>query len=238
MDLRQTEVWGNPDDISTAPDDVDTTPDEHDTAEVLLSDDGDLDYYEAPRRRWLLPVVAGLAGGLAAGLAFTPLGDQASRWIESRWPTPSESLAASMPELAVVPAAAEPTPEPAVAVAEPTPEPPVVAAEPTSEPPVVEAGPTPRPVATPPRAAAQPVVSPDVPRIDELVVSADAASRLTVKCGDVSATGTSSVKLASVPAGLCTFEIVWFDDTYRMGMDVQQAQSLSCAREDGVLRCS
>jgi hypothetical protein len=85
------------------------------------------------------------------------------------------------------------------------------------------------------------VVPPPVPpgpKIDELVVSAEGASKLTVRCNGMSASGSASATLKAFPAGFCTIEAKFGEETHRMGMTVEQVQNVACALQEGVLRCS
>lgn len=163
-------------------------------------------------------------------------------------PTPAPTPTPSPVPLAVpsavpleVPVAPAPVAAAPVAPAPVAPAP--VAPAPVAPAPVAAAPVAPRPAApaagTPePRPAEVLPPIPAGPRIDELVVSAADASRLTVKCNGMSASGTTSARLVKFPAGFCTVEVQWGTDTYRMGMPIEQAQSLQCARVEDVLRCS
>jgi hypothetical protein len=154
---------------------------------------------------------------------------------------------ASPPPIAAPPAAAlaaapaaEPSVEPSVEPTEPSD---VVPAEalapepvaPPAAPAVRPAAPDPAPDPAP---AEAPSPAPDLARVEMLSVEAEGASRLRVKCGGVSVTGTESVEIADFPAGFCTIEVHQFDDTFRMGLGVEESKSLRCGVEDGAFRCS
>lgn len=71
----------------------------------------------------------------------------------------------------------------------------------------------------------------------ETVLTVADATALAVRCGDVSASGTTSVPLSEVPAGPCTVEATVGGDTVRTEVRLDGATAVACAVAEGVLGC-
>jgi hypothetical protein len=133
----------------------------------------------------------------------------------------------------------EPIASPADLAPPPAAEPPEEPAEPSEVVPAAEL--VPEPVAPPVAPTVRPTApepASDLARVEVFSVESEGASRLRVRCGEVSVTGTDSVRITDFPAGFCTIEVHQFDDIFRMGLGVEEAKSLRCGVEDGALRCS
>ena len=77
------------------------------------------------------------------------------------------------------------------------------------------------------------------PRVEEVVVNVEGATKTTLKCGGAVGSGAASAKLTRVPAGMCTIEVRFGDDVHRMAFGVEaESKTLACALTEGVLRCT
>jgi serine/threonine protein kinase len=172
-----------------------------------------------PRRRG--PVVVGI--GIALVLGRTP---------EQPAPVPAEPVAAVPP---VVDESNEPPPAspPAVAALPAVPTP--AAPAPT---PVASARSTPRSVATPvppaPAAAPPEAAAPTGPRLRAAKFTVTGADTISVTCGDVTGSGSTSALLRDFPAGPCS---VVAGNGLRTSLTVDSSRGVACTVEGDVLTC-
>ncbi|MFK7931840.1 MAG: protein kinase [Myxococcota bacterium] len=196
---------------------------------------------EAPNRR---PLLFGLLGvAIAVALAVAVLG------------LVTVAIVASLQfsDMAATPATVAPPADPQVITVEPPPaepETPSVAPPETVEPvepvkPAVDTTrtkPTERPPSTTPAAtdAKVPPVEPppsNGPKVDAATFAVQDASSITVTCGDVTRSGTSSVRLRGFPAGSCTVSATYAGQRVSGSIDVQRRRAVRCEASGGALKC-
>ena len=188
---------------------------------------------------WVLPVV--WAAMFVFLLVPTPRSPPISG-AESLPPTPAAQPAVVAPVAASLPAA--PVVEPAPAVPVIAPPAPVAApkaaakAEPGRSSPEVKA---PKPVEAAPVA---PTVAPpepaavEVPRVSRAQVVVEEVDSFTVRCGDKSAEGTVSARIANFPAGTCAVRASVGGKTVAGSVQVTGPREVRCRVDGEALRCS
>jgi len=190
---------------------------------------------EAPRkRRWPLLLAVGVATlGLTVGVGLVVLGGAAAALgqLGSDLDDTFRDVEKQVAEVeAPVPAPA-PAPDPAPAA--PAPPAPIPAPAAAPEPP----SPAPAPAPTPAPAPAPTEVPADAPRVGKAQVAMADASSLKVACGDVSRTGTASVRITDFPAGTCLVEAVYLGQSYRHEVLIDRARGYTCTVAEGSLSC-
>lgn len=159
-----------------------------------------------------------LVGGLLAGGYATPVATAPA--VE----TPVEKPAEKPIEAAPVP---EPKPE---IVAADVPKPEVAAPElkPAAK------VPKPKPAKPAPEVAVvEPAVDPNAPRVDRALVVFPQASSVIVKCGDVSAHGTTSARIKNFPAGKCQVSAEYLGQTMTTQVAIDRAREVACKLGSG-----
>ncbi len=179
----------------------------------------------APRkRRWPLLLAVGVATlGLTVGVGLVVIGGAAAA-LGQLGGELDDSFRGVEKKVAEVEA---PAPAPAP-VAEPAP----------VEVPELPPGPPPGlSPALAPRPAPSPIPNPDAPRVGKAQVAMADASSLKVACGDVSRTGTASVRITDFPAGTCLVEAVYLGQSYRHEVLIDRARGYTCTVAKGSLTC-
>lgn len=219
-----------------------------------------------PRRLWLVTaaaLVASLVGvGLVTAAALLYLSNQPQLPEALEIPQP----AAAATPAPTTPGEAEPEGTEAEGAEPADVEPEVAEAEGTDDQEATEdtattageagAAPEPQPPAEPvrspapqstPSTAAAPDPSPrrarkdddeDEERIKKAQFTLKEASFLQVSCGDVSISGTSSLRITDFPAGTCEIEAIWLGRSYRARIQLDRPQNVRCRVDAGALQCS
>ncbi|NCG19081.1 MAG: protein kinase [Rhodobacterales bacterium] len=122
--------------------------------------------------------------------------------------------------------------------AEPAPTaPPVPVPAPTLEPALTEQPepptlPAPKPT---PKTVSAPIASgPTVNR--SLVVLPDASS-ITVKCGDISASGSASARIREFPSGVCYVSAVYLGKSYKAKVTIERPREVNCTIDGESFKC-
>ena len=76
-----------------------------------------------------------------------------------------------------------------------------------------------------------------VPTVKKAHVSAAGATRLEVRCGQDTVTGTASVRLADMPAGRCTATAELSGRSLQGGFELMRPITVQCSAADDRLRC-
>ncbi len=75
------------------------------------------------------------------------------------------------------------------------------------------------------------------PTVSRAMIVAKAASSITVTCGDVVARGSTSARITSFPAGVCTVTAVHLGDVLTAQATIEEARTVNCAVREGALTC-
>ena len=193
-----------------------------------------------------------MIGGLAAGvvvvlgvLLFAVIGGLAFAAISWSTPTDAVDIDPDGVEQPVVdaPVVDEPVVDEPVADMAPADEPveePVVevpvAADPVVDEPVVSK-PVTRPVVSKPVEPDPPKVDPNAPTVSAAAFAVQDASSVTVTCGDVSQSGTASVRVRNFPAGSCRVDAIYGGKSMSTRVEVTRRQEVRCTVSSGSLKC-
>jgi serine/threonine-protein kinase len=90
----------------------------------------------------------------------------------------------------------------------------------------------------PPEEPASPAVDPNAPRINRALVVVKDASSIEVTCGDVSATGTASARIADFPAGTCRVRATYLGQPSTTEVVIDRPREVTCTAAGGALSCN
>ena len=77
-----------------------------------------------------------------------------------------------------------------------------------------------------------------VPSLSGAAVRFPDATALVIRCGEVSARGTSSARLDAFPIGSCTVSATWLGETRQIELHLDGQHDVRCAVTDGALGCA
>lgn len=101
-----------------------------------------------------------------------------------------------------------------------------------------DAAPAPVTAPRPAAPAAAAAVDPDAPRVRAAKFIFTEGSSLSVVCGDVRASGTTSVAMRAVPAGSCTVRGVWLGTPLTTTFELQRPSEVHCKVHQEALSCA
>jgi serine/threonine-protein kinase len=188
-------------------------------------------------------VVGALVVVVGGGLAFAALSwstsEPASGAADPGTPVQTEVD----PALPVEPVDAKPI-DAAPVEAEPVEAEPIedpVAEDPVAPKPRPRADPGERPAAVRPAVTSvtpeTPTVDPDAPRVSAAAFAVQDASSVTVQCGDVSQSGTASVRIRDFPAGKCRVNAIYGGKGVSTTVEVDRRREVRCTVQSGSLKC-
>ena len=180
------------------------------------------------RLRYLVIGASVLIPVLAAAAALFAFVGIASTGLVASFMQEQSTIEAPAP-LSPVPIPATPVAAPVEPELEPIPAPVQKPVAPVSQPSEVAAPNAPIPVAAPGPAAAT---------VSKAKVSVAEASSVTVRCGSVTANGTTSALIRSFPAGNCTVDALIGASTYTARVAITAETTVRCVLVAGNLKCS